>query len=235
MSMSMNLDANKSALAKKDETIANLIALMCETQTNYKAALAKKDETIERLILLLSKELPVSSDELGSFKAATTSAPAPAPAASWAPTPAASSWASQPLVAPPTSTGYSFGKTAPVTQPSQSTGYFGVPAQQAQSTGYSFGKTESVTQPAQSTGFAFGKAATSSSGLFSMPSASTFTFGKPATASGIHPGISCDRSGMMPIVGTRYHLTGYNYDLCQAEYDKLSADEKSQYEAMAPP
>ena len=205
MSMSMNLDANKSALAKKDETIANLIALMCETQTNYKAALAKKDETIERLILLLSKELPVSSDELGSFKAATTSAPAPAPAASWAPTPAASSWASQPLVAPPTSTGYSFGKT------------------------------ESVTQPAQSTGFAFGKAATSSSGLFSMPSASTFTFGKPATASGIHPGISCDRSGMMPIVGTRYHLTGYNYDLCQAEYDKLSADEKSQYEAMAPP
>ena len=226
MSMSMNLDANKSALAKKDETIANLIALMCETQTNYKAALAKKDETIERLILLLSKELPVSSDELCSFKAATTSSPAPAPAASWA---------SQPLVAPPTSTGYSFGKTAPVTQPSQSTGYFGVPAQQAQSTGYSFGKTAPVTQPAQSTGFAFGKAATSSSGLFSMPSASAFTFGKPATASGIHPGISCDRSGMMPIVGTRYHLTGYNYDLCQAEYDKLSADEKPQYEAMAPP
>ena len=50
--------------------------------------------------------------------------------------------------------------------------------------------------------------------------------------SGIHPGFSCDRSGMMPIVGIRYHLRGHNYDLCQEEYDKLNATEKSQYEAI---
>ena len=50
--------------------------------------------------------------------------------------------------------------------------------------------------------------------------------------SGIHPGVSCDRSGMMPIVGIRYHLRGHNYDLCQEEYDKLNATEKSQYEAI---
>ena len=39
---------------------------------------------------------------------------------------------------------------------------------------------------------------------------------------------------MMPIVGMRYHLRGQNYDLCQAEYDKLSELEKCQYEALAP-
>ncbi|KOO27912.1 hypothetical protein Ctob_002531 [Chrysochromulina tobinii] len=37
-----------------------------------------------------------------------------------------------------------------------------------------------------------------------------------------------------PAVGMRYHLRGYDYDLCQAEYDKLSEFEKCQYEAMAP-
>jgi hypothetical protein len=40
---------------------------------------------------------------------------------------------------------------------------------------------------------------------------------------------------MKPIVGMRYHLRGHNYDLCQAEYDKLSAGEKGLYEAITPP
>ena len=31
----------------------------------------------------------------------------------------------------------------------------------------------------------------------------------------IHPGVCCDESGMVPIVGTRYTLTGKDYDLCQ--------------------
>ena len=50
-----------------------------------------------------------------------------------------------------------------------------------------------------------------------------------------HPGVTCDRSGMNPIVGIRFHLRGHNYNLCQAEYDKLSAAEKGQYEAIPPP
>jgi len=54
-------------------------------------------------------------------------------------------------------------------------------------------------------------------------------------ANNVHPGVECDKSGMCPIVGTRYHLRGHNYDLCQAEYDKLSANEKQLYEAMPPP
>merc|ERR1719399_1633516 len=44
---------------------------------------------------------------------------------------------------------------------------------------------------------------------------------KDAVAKGVHPGVECDRSGMCPIVGMRYQLRGHNYDLCQAEYDKL--------------
>ncbi|KOO30517.1 surface antigen -like protein, partial [Chrysochromulina tobinii] len=56
--------------------------------------------------------------------------------------------------------------------------------------------------------------------------------GKWKGGSGIHPGFSCDRSSMMPIVGIRYHLRGHNYDLCQAEYDKLNATEKKKYEAI---
>eukprot|EP00900_Chrysochromulina_parva_P012207 jgi/Chrpa1/20988/Chrysochromulina_OHIO_Genome00026681-RA len=54
---------------------------------------------------------------------------------------------------------------------------------------------------------------------------------------GFHPGISCHRSGMNPIVGMRFQLRGSepSYDLCQAEYDKLDDAEKGQYEAIPPP
>jgi hypothetical protein len=54
---------------------------------------------------------------------------------------------------------------------------------------------------------------------------------------GFHPGISCDRSGMIPIVGMRFHLRGSepSYDLCQAEYDKLDDAENGLYEAIPPP
>ena len=60
----------------------------------------------------------------------------------------------------------------------------------------------------------------------------------PATevdSTGFHPNFNCDRSGMNPIVGIRYHLRGQNYDICQAEYDKLNAREQSEYEAIPPP
>lgn len=58
---------------------------------------------------------------------------------------------------------------------------------------------------------------------------------RPNNVSGCHPNVQCDRSGMCPIVGIRYKLRGHNYDLCQAEYDKLSDAEKLQYEAIPPP
>jgi hypothetical protein len=57
----------------------------------------------------------------------------------------------------------------------------------------------------------------------------------PPNPLGFHPAVECDRSGMKPIVGMRFHLRGENYDLCQAEYDKLNAAEKDQYEAIPPP
>ena len=57
----------------------------------------------------------------------------------------------------------------------------------------------------------------------------------PPSNEGFHPNVRCDCSGMHPIVGMRYHLRGQNYDLCQAEYDKLSAAVQAVYEAIPPP
>jgi next-to-BRCA1 protein 1 len=56
----------------------------------------------------------------------------------------------------------------------------------------------------------------------------------PPNKEGFHPGVSCDRSGMCPIVGIRYNLRGHNYDLCQAEYDKLPEPEKRYYQKIPP-
>ena len=42
-------------------------------------------------------------------------------------------------------------------------------------------------------------------------------------------------AGMLPIVGTRYRRRGENYDLCQAEYDKLGTQERGEYDAIPPP
>eukprot|EP00945_MAST-04E_sp_MAST-4E-sp1_P000104 g104.t1 len=45
----------------------------------------------------------------------------------------------------------------------------------------------------------------------------------------VHEGITCDRSGMSPIIGNRYKKQGANYDLCEAEFAKLSDSEKKDY------
>ena len=55
-----------------------------------------------------------------------------------------------------------------------------------------------------------------------------------AAAKGYHPGVRCDRSGMSPIVGMRYKLIGNDYDLCEAEFEKLTADLKPLYQAIRP-
>ena len=40
---------------------------------------------------------------------------------------------------------------------------------------------------------------------------------------------------MRPIVGMRYHLPGQDYDLCQAEWDKLPPQEQATYERIERP
>jgi len=52
---------------------------------------------------------------------------------------------------------------------------------------------------------------------------------------GVHEGITCDKSGMSPIVGNRYHLVGHNYDLCKAEFDKLDEKMKALFKEILPP
>lgn len=51
--------------------------------------------------------------------------------------------------------------------------------------------------------------------------------GMAEAGDGSHPGMTCDRSGMSPIVGVRYHLRGSDYDLCEAEYEKLPSAQAS--------
>jgi len=47
-----------------------------------------------------------------------------------------------------------------------------------------------------------------------------------------HWGVSCDASGMYPIVGVRYTKIGDNYDLCEAEFNKLSAEEQALFQKI---
>ena len=56
---------------------------------------------------------------------------------------------------------------------------------------------------------------------------------------GSHVGFFCRRSMMNPIIGNRYHnqggsLPNLSFDLCEAEYEKLSDGEKALYEKMPP-
>ena len=51
---------------------------------------------------------------------------------------------------------------------------------------------------------------------------------------GVHEGFTCEVSGMMPILGSRYHLKGEDYDLCEDEFDQLDVEEKQKYEKIAP-
>ena len=50
-----------------------------------------------------------------------------------------------------------------------------------------------------------------------------------------HTHVSCDKSGMSPIVGVRYKKLGENFDLCEAEFAKLPAAERGAYMAVAIP
>jgi tetratricopeptide (TPR) repeat protein len=50
----------------------------------------------------------------------------------------------------------------------------------------------------------------------------------------VRHGVTCDASGMLPIIDTRYHKIGEDYDLCEAEFAKLSEADKSLYEKIDP-
>jgi len=52
---------------------------------------------------------------------------------------------------------------------------------------------------------------------------------------GVHPGVTCDKTGQSPIVGPRYNLKGHNYDLCEAEFLKLDAAEQAKFVKIDPP
>jgi len=54
---------------------------------------------------------------------------------------------------------------------------------------------------------------------------------KPA----VHYGVICDGSNQNPLVGTRYHKIGHNYDLNEAEFAKLPPNEQEKYEMISRP
>merc|ERR1719310_2527294 len=58
-----------------------------------------------------------------------------------------------------------------------------------------------------------------------------------AVAEQQHLGIICDVTRQQPIVGVRYTKpsNGDTYDLCQAAFDKLSPEEREQFEAVPTP
>ena len=54
---------------------------------------------------------------------------------------------------------------------------------------------------------------------------------------GVHEGIGCDRTGRVPIVGNRYSLSCCDdtYDLCEAEFVKLTEAEQRRFTKVPPP
>ena len=50
----------------------------------------------------------------------------------------------------------------------------------------------------------------------------------------VHHGVTCDVSGMSPIVGPRFHMSGSDFDLCEAEYLKLDAAARGAFVRVAP-
>jgi len=57
----------------------------------------------------------------------------------------------------------------------------------------------------------------------------------PSSERAVHWGITCDATGQSPIVGTRYHLPGAGWDLCQAAFEVLSEAEKLMYDIIRHP
>ena len=50
-----------------------------------------------------------------------------------------------------------------------------------------------------------------------------------------HWGVTCDVSNQCPIVGVRFNKRGSDYDLCEAEFNKLSPEEQNLFDRMDKP
>lgn len=50
-----------------------------------------------------------------------------------------------------------------------------------------------------------------------------------------HWGITCDVSNQSPIIGVRFHKRGTDYDLCEAEFNKLSPEEQNLFDRIEQP
>lgn len=74
-----------------------------------------------------------------------------------------------------------------------------------------------------------------SSNTLNNPPLPPFSEKMPQNPSVIHWGVMCDVSGQNPIVGKRFKKIGFNYDLCEAEFNKLSSAEKSQFVCITQP
>jgi hypothetical protein len=83
-------------------------------------------------------------------------------------------------------------------------------------------------------GFKFGGSGHGGDGSHGFDQSSGQSGGKPAPPAQ-HFGVTCDRSGMSPIVGPRFCVLGANYDLCQAEFEKLPESERQLYVLIARP
>eukprot|EP00621_Florenciella_sp_RCC1693_P014760 CAMPEP_0182536334 /NCGR_PEP_ID=MMETSP1323-20130603/19807_1 /TAXON_ID=236787 /ORGANISM="Florenciella parvula, Strain RCC1693" /LENGTH=596 /DNA_ID=CAMNT_0024746559 /DNA_START=78 /DNA_END=1868 /DNA_ORIENTATION=- len=94
------------------------------------------------------------------------------------------------------------------------------PADESQYIKYEKGVASSVPPPAQPAAAQRSRRATSST---HTPTAAAGQ--DPAT----HFGVTCDKSGMNPIVGVRYHVPHADYDLCEAEFAKLPEAEHRKF------
>ena len=104
------------------------------------------------------------------------------------------------------------------------------------------GKQESAEAPTPSAGDAFAEAANAYKLFFGFPEAAAEAQNRASQpghhaqhAPAVHHGVTCDVSGMCPIVGPRYHKIGQDYDLCEAEFAKLGEADKSLYEKIEQP
>ena len=53
--------------------------------------------------------------------------------------------------------------------------------------------------------------------------------------SAVHFGVICDVSGMSPIIGPRYHKRNEDYDLCEAEFLKLTEEAQRDFVCIERP
>ena len=50
-----------------------------------------------------------------------------------------------------------------------------------------------------------------------------------------HWGVTCDVTGQHPLLGPRFHKRGENFDLCEAEFNKLTPEQQQAYERIDKP